>query len=256
MFDEGSGPPIVVIPGVQGRWEWMRPSLRALSARCRVISYSLGAARTFDELVAQVDGVLDRCGVRTAAVCGVSFGGLIAAKYAAARPDRTSALVLVSTPSPGWTPSAVQARYLASPWWSTPAFLATAPGRMWPEIAAARITWPSRLRFCTEHLARVVAAPIVPAGMAARMRLNPGVRLEDDCRRVRARALVISGSPDLDRIVPVPSTREYLQLFRDARYVEMERTGHLGLLTQPERFARLVSEFVNAPGELVNASSS
>ena len=41
MFDRGNGPAIVVIPGVQGRWEWMRPALEALSARCRTLSYSL-----------------------------------------------------------------------------------------------------------------------------------------------------------------------------------------------------------------------
>ena len=169
IFDEGSGRPIVVIPGMQGRWEWMRPTLRALSARCRVISYSLERAGTFAELVAQVDGVLDRCGVQTAAICGVSFGGLIATAYAASRPGRTSALVLVSTPSPGWTPSALQARHLARPWRSTPAFVATSPGRMWPEIAAAIDGWPSRLRFCAAHVARIVAAPILPARMAARM---------------------------------------------------------------------------------------
>jgi pimeloyl-ACP methyl ester carboxylesterase len=136
MFDEGSGPAVVVIPGVQGRWEWMMPALRALSARCRVISYSLGAAKTFDDLVAQVDSALDKRGVRAAAICGVSFGGLIAAKFAATRPERATALVVVSTPSPSWKPSAAQARYLESPWRSTPAFLATSPGRMWPEIAA------------------------------------------------------------------------------------------------------------------------
>src|SRR5260221_10255353 len=110
IFDEGSGPAIVVIPGVQGRWEWMKPALRALSARCRVVSFSLGAAKTFDDLVVQVDRVLDERGVRTAAICGISFGGLIAAKFAATRPERTAALVVVSTPSPSWAPSAAQAR--------------------------------------------------------------------------------------------------------------------------------------------------
>ena len=30
MMDEGTGPPVIVIPGIQGRWEWMRPALRAL----------------------------------------------------------------------------------------------------------------------------------------------------------------------------------------------------------------------------------
>jgi pimeloyl-ACP methyl ester carboxylesterase len=246
IFDEGSGPPIVVIPGVQGRWEWMRPALRALSARCRVISYSLGAAKTFDELVTQVDGVLDRRGVQAAAVCGVSFGGLVATKYAATRPDRTTALVVVSTPSPAWTPSPRQARYLASPWRSTPAFLVKSPGRMWPEIASAIDGWPARLRFCAAHVARIVAAPIVPAEMAARMRLNPGVGLLADCACVGARTLVMSGAPDLDRVVPVTSTREFVELVKGAKYAMMDRTGHIGLVTQPERFAEIVSEFVHA----------
>jgi pimeloyl-ACP methyl ester carboxylesterase len=246
MFDEGSGRPIVVIPGVQGRWEWMMPALRALSARCRVISYSLGAAKTFDELAAQMDHVLDERGVRAAAVCGVSFGGLIAAKFAATRPERTTALVVVSTPSPSWAPSAAQARYLESPWRSTPAFLATSPGRMWPEIAGAIDGWPSRLRFCAAHIGRILAAPIVPAEMAWRMRLNPGAGLGADCATVRARTLVITGEPGLDRVVPVESTREFVRLCRNAEYAMMDRAGHIGLVTQPERFARIVGEFVNA----------
>ena len=83
-----------------------------------------------------------------AAICGVSFGGLVAATFAAARAERTSALVLVSTPSPSWRPNPVQARYLARPWLSTPAFLASSPGRLWPEIAAAIEGTPARLRFC------------------------------------------------------------------------------------------------------------
>lgn len=245
MFDEGTGPPVVVIPGVQGRWEWMRPALRALSARCRVISYSLGAAKTFDDLVAQVDRVLDASGVERAAICGISFGGMVAVQYAAARPERTSALIVVSTPSPAWTPSPLQARHLASPWRSTPAFLASSPGRMWPEIAAAIDGWPSQVRFCAEHLARIAAAPIVPAEMAARVRLSPGTRLAADCERVRARTLVVTGEPELDRVVPVSSTREFVGLIRGAEYVMFDRTGHVGLVTRPDRFAQLVGEFVN-----------
>ena len=236
----------MVIPGVQGRWEWMRPTLRALSGRCRVISYSFGAATTFEELVAQVDRVLDECGVPTAAIAGVSYGGLIATTFAATRPERTMALVVASTPSPSWKPTPDQARYLASPWRSTPAFLATAPRRMWPEIAAAIDSRPARLRFCTAYAGRVLAAPVVPAEMAVRMKLNPGPRLRADCASVRAPALVMTGEPGLDRIVPVESTREFVRLFRDAEYAMMERTGHLGFLTQPERFARIVGEFVNA----------
>ena len=246
MFDEGSGNAVVVIPGMQGRWEWMRPALRALSAYCRVISYSLGPAKTFDDLVAQVDRALDERGVAAAAIAGVSFGGLIATRFAATRPERTTALVVVSTPSPSWKPSPDQARYLESPWRSTPAFLVTSPQRLWPEISAALDGWPSRLRFCVEHTARIIAAPIVPAEMARRMRLNPGAGLVADCASVQARALVMTGEPGLDRVVPVESTREFVRLFGDAEYAMMERTGHIGVLTQPGRFARIAGEFVNA----------
>src|SRR2546423_1330900 len=120
MFDEGSGPPLLVVPGIQGRWEWMQPALRALATRCRVVSYSLGAPSgsadaAFARFVAQAEAALDARSIEAAAICGVSFGGLIALKYAAARPERTKALILVSTPSPSWTPSPRQARYLARP---------------------------------------------------------------------------------------------------------------------------------------------
>ena len=41
MFDQGSGPPLIVVPGVQGRWEWLAPALGALQKRCRTISFTL-----------------------------------------------------------------------------------------------------------------------------------------------------------------------------------------------------------------------
>ena len=41
MIDVGRGSPIVIVPGLQGRWEWMRPSVEALARRHRVIAFSL-----------------------------------------------------------------------------------------------------------------------------------------------------------------------------------------------------------------------
>ena len=60
------------------------------------------------------------------------------------------------------------------------------------------------------------------------------------------RRCIVTGEPRLDRVVPVESTRQYVDLIPQVRYHMMERTGHLGLVTQPERFARIVSNFVNA----------
>lgn len=246
MFDKGSGKALIVIPGVQGRWEWMRPALEALAQYSRVISYSLGSVTTFDELLAQVEAVLDVRGVTTAAICGVSFGGRIAAAFAATRPARTSALVIVSTPGPSWTPSPLQDGYLKRPWLSTPAFLVSSPRRMWPEVAAAIPGRSDRARFAIEHTARILGSPIVPAAMAARMRLPLDFDLAAACSRITVPTLVVSGEPHLDRVVSVASTREFVTLIRGAKYEMMRDTGHIGLVTQPRRFARIVGSFVNA----------
>ena len=81
MVDQGAGFPIVMIPGIQGRWEWQRPAFEALARRTRTIAYSLcgepgsqgrlTVAGGFDAHVAQLDGVLQRCGVDRVALCGV-----------------------------------------------------------------------------------------------------------------------------------------------------------------------------------------
>ena len=113
MFDAGHGSPLIVIPGVQGRWEWMRPALRELQKRCRTISYTLcgdawsgvDPALGFDNYVRQLDDVFRRTGLDKAALCGVSYGGWIALRYAAIHPERVTSLILVSSPAPGWIPN-------------------------------------------------------------------------------------------------------------------------------------------------------
>jgi len=42
----------------------------------------------------------------------------------------------------------------------------------------------------------------------------------------------------------VESTREYLACIPGTRHVIFERTGHLGVVTRPDRFADLVCDFV------------
>jgi pimeloyl-ACP methyl ester carboxylesterase len=46
-------------------------------------------------------------------------------------------------------------------------------------------------------------------------------------------------------VVPVDATREYTRLIAGARHEMIDRTGHIGFVTRPDRFARMVSDFVN-----------
>jgi len=125
IVDVGNGPPLVLVPGIQGRWEWMKPAVDALAQRCRVITFSLADERSsggtfdpsrgFDSYVEQVRDALDQAQIREAAICGVSYGSLIAGAFGARYPERASALVLVSGIPPSWKPDSRVLFYLRSP---------------------------------------------------------------------------------------------------------------------------------------------
>jgi pimeloyl-ACP methyl ester carboxylesterase len=254
IFDQGRGKPVIVVPGLQGRWEWMTPALEELRKHCRAISYTLSGdvgsdakydpALGFDNYIRQLDWLFLTTGLEQASLCGVSYGGFIALRYTALRPMRVTSLILVSSPTPGWVPNERQRQYLARPWLSAPAFVATAPMRLWPEIYAAFDTWPKRLAFAATHGVRVLAAPMHPARMAARMRLQQGMDFAPDCARVGAPTLVLTGEDDLDQVVPAAITRGYQSLISGTQYEKIERSGHIGLITRPKDFAKIVVRFV------------
>jgi len=256
MFDHGKGPPVVVIPGLQGRWEWAKPALTELARSCRTISYSLsgdiGSGRRssrdqgFDAYVEQLDDVLTQKSVERAVICGVSFGGFVALRYAVRYPERVSALILASAPGPGWQPSAQQAGWISKPWWSAPAFVATSPLRVWPEVSAALPHVGSRLAFLARQSVRCLAAPMIPSLMAARVKCVADMNFDDDCRHIALPTLVLTGEEPLDRVVPVHSTRTYAELIPRADYRVLSDTGHMAILTRPSMFAGLVSEFAHA----------
>jgi pimeloyl-ACP methyl ester carboxylesterase len=67
----------------------------------------------------------------------------------------------------------------------------------------------------------------------------------DDCARVSAPTLVVSGEPALDRIVPADGTSDYLRLIPGARGARIEDSGHLGYITKPDVFAGIVKSFLD-----------
>jgi pimeloyl-ACP methyl ester carboxylesterase len=257
FVDRGSGPAVLLIPGIQGRWQFLRPTVEALAARgCRVLTFSLGqpfdrrvpmdAAAGYARDLARIDRLLAEAGVDRVALCGSSAGGPIAVEYAATRPERVTALVLASAAGPRWAPDDRLRRYMRRPWLYGPLFLMGTRARLAPEVRAAIPGRPARMAFSLRQVVTLILAPVSPGRMADRARLMEAVDMTAAARRVRAPALVITGEDGLDRIVPTAGTREYLKLIPDVRSVVLDRTGHLGLVTQPDRFAALVGTFVHA----------
>ena len=262
ILDVGSGPPVVVIPGIQGRWEWMKPAVDALAARCRVITFSLADERGcgahfdpatgFDCYVEQVREAMDLRGIERAAICGVSYGGLIAAVFAARHPERVTSLVLVSALPPSWTPDSRVNFYLRAPRLLTPLFC-IASVRLYREIAAATPGFLPGLGAAVAHGWRALTHMFSPARMARRVRLIEGVQAGDELSRLEVPTLIVTGDATLDRVMPVRRSREYLEIWPTARIVTLERTGHLGLITRPVEFTRIVAPFVAETAGAVHA---
>jgi pimeloyl-ACP methyl ester carboxylesterase len=227
----------------------------ALAKHHRVITFSLcdeptssfpsDPAKGFENYLEQVDLALDRAGVAKAVIAGVSYGGLIASEFAARRPQRVTRLVLASALHRTWQPDPLQQRCLRSPRLMSPVFLATAPSRLQPELVAAMPALRARLRFSAWHSVRAVVSPTTPTRMARRIawaRAHHYANLHS----VKAPALIVTGEPALDRVLPVDVTRRYLDDIDSARHVVLKQTGHIGSVTRPDEFAAVVRSFVES----------
>jgi pimeloyl-ACP methyl ester carboxylesterase len=270
IIDRGGGTPIVVIPGVQGRWEWMAPAIDALAQRCRVVTFSLAdeptcggvfdEAHGFDSYVEQVAQALDAAGIRDAAICGVSYGGLIAAAFAARHPERTSSLVLVSALPAAWQPNSRIRFYLRAPRLLTPVFM-VASLRMYREIAAASGGVGSGVPAAIRHGSRVLRHMFSPSRMARRVRLLESVDLRRELAQVPPSAsqvptLIVTGEAALDNVVPVAATHEYLRVWPQASLATLARTGHLGVITRPAAFANILVPFAERAASVSSKNDS
>jgi pimeloyl-ACP methyl ester carboxylesterase len=255
IIDRGSGIPVVLVPGIQGRWEWMRPAVDALARRCRVITFSLAdeptsgasfdAAAGFDSYLRQVNDALDAAAVPSAIICGISYGGLIAASFAARYPHRTSGVVVVSAIPPSWVPDRRVRFLIQAPRLLSPVFCVNSL-RLFKEMAVAKEGMRSGLAFAARHLATVVRHRFSPVLMAQRVRLLEGNNRETEIAQLSVPTLIVTGEAELDRVVPVSLTRDYLRLWPRAQAVCIARSGHLGSITRPDEFAELVTSFAGS----------
>ena len=259
MIDRGSGTAVVLMPGIQGRWEWMAPAVDALAECCRVVTFSLcdeptsgfpfEPGRGIDNYLAQVDEALDRAGLDSAILIGVSYSGPIAAEFAARRPNRVRGLVLVSALPPDWVPNRRARFYLRAPRLLSPLFLLDSPARVLPEIRASIPRLTPAVRFMAGQVSRTLRAFLSPTRMAARLRWNEAYQFADPSE-ISQPVLVITGEDGLDRVVSPVLTRRYLAALPYAQHAVLAQTGHIGLLTKPTEFAEMVRRFAD---ESVNA---
>jgi pimeloyl-ACP methyl ester carboxylesterase len=254
IIERGQGTAVIVIPGIQGRWEWMTPAIDALAEHCRVITFSLcdepssgfatDADRGIENYMQQLDEVFARTDLGHAVVVGVSFAGPIAMEYSVRHPERVDGLMLVSALPPDWTPDARARFYMRAPLLFSPLFFVDAPIRAARELRASLPRITERLKFGAQQTNRLLHYFLSPTRMTTRLKWLGQFQFSDPSAFTKP-VMLITGEPGLDRVVRPELTARYLQSLPHARHQVLARTGHLGTVTKPREFAAMVQAFLN-----------
>jgi pimeloyl-ACP methyl ester carboxylesterase len=242
----GDGPPLVLVPGLAGGYELLGPVARLLSRHFRVLSYQLrgeddpfALRRGFGlaDLVQDLVEFLDWHRLERPAVFGVSFGGVLALELAARHPSRLGALavqgaggrfersllqrvagtILARYPLPHDNPFVNQ-------------FFNLLFGSKQKD--GALFQFVTRLCWQTDQ-----------AVMSQRFRLVEGYNLDGRSERIAVPALILSGDRDL--LVSERSLADLVDGIPQAESVRLPGCGHLAFVTQPERVAEEVRQFLS-----------
>src|SRR5579872_2511259 len=232
IVQKGSGAPLVLVPGIQGRWEYLGAAVDALAVSFRVITFSLCDEPSsevrlhrwdgLDSYVEQVVAALDTLHLDRAVICGVSFGGLIALRFAAMYPGRTTALILASTPGPGWRLKRRHVLYARMPRILGPLFLIETPRRLRAELTAAFPDRRARRQFLRSQLRVLATAPLSLSRMAARAQTISTAGTTELAVSITAPTLIVTGEQALDHVVSADASVDYRRLIRGARSLVLE----------------------------------
>lgn len=243
LFEGGDGPPLLYLHGAGTYW-WL-PGHDRLAAQRHVylpahpgFGDSTGAEEIDDieDLVFHVLDVLDELALERVDVVGLSLGGWCAVELALRQPQRVNRLVLVDAAGLRLRDVPTPDIFLATPPESRELLFADSRGPL--AMAAIPDTPPP-----PEKMAYILRG----REAAARLLWNPHVRyrkLMGRLDRVKRPTLVVWGAQD--RVFPPPYGEAFARGIPGAKLVTIDRCGHLPPVEQPDRFAEVVLDFLNA----------
>jgi pimeloyl-ACP methyl ester carboxylesterase len=241
----GSGPPVVFLHGAGGlTWD---PFLDRLAAQYTVYAPEHPGTHPGDpdaiqpieslwDLVVYYYELFDKLDLRSPAIVGHSFGGMMAAELAATAPERVSKLVLIS-PIGFWRDDApVRNWMIITPATDLPKYLFADP----EGAVAQQIFGPPA------DPAQAVDAQIQMVwSMACTGKFVwplPDKGLKKRIHRLSAPSLIVWGKQDA--LVPPVYAEEFASRMSDARIEYVDNAGHLPHLEQLEHVSGVITEFL------------
>lgn len=261
--DIGEGDdPILWIHGLGACWQTWLENLPFFSQTHRCIALDLpgfGRSDMRDDISIDRYGEIvgefcDTLGIRQATVVGNSTGGVIGAELAIKFPERVERLALVSA-AVFW-----QEYRRAKPLVALAQTTEASVGRAIVHGQPALVRRP-RLRalalafggFRYPHLlSRELQVELLltarrTAGFVPALQSLGDYPLRDELPRIACPTLVVWGTDD--PMVSVRHAHELESLIPNSRKEIFERTGHVPMLERPDRFNRVLAEFITETGD-------
>lgn len=240
--DRGSGPGTALLLHSflcsgrmwDGQVDALASSYRVLVADARGHGRSSRSreAFTFYDSADDAIAVLDHAGVERAAWVGLSMGGMASLRAALVAPDRVERLVVLDSAA-GTDPPVRRVRYSAL------GVVARIAGLPALRRQVERVMFGTTSLRERPELVRRWSAELgtldVPSMLATLSALNGRDDLEPRLGEIRVPTTVIVGAED--RGQPPAVSRRIADGIDGARYVEIERAGHLSAVERPEAVA-------------------
>ena len=253
--EAGSGPPLLLLHGLNGSTFGFRLLMPCLATHFRTIAldlmgfgyserpqhrdYSLGAQARL------VAGFLDALGIAKASVLGHSLGGAVAMHLALEFPERVDRLILVSSASDSETRRGLRSSRLVRPLLPVVAAFTVQNQRFRRMSLRSACYDPA---FITPEIIEGYMAPTRVRGHLRALGSLMVDRRKDpplDPAAISQPALIIWGAAD--HWLPASHGERLQALIPNSRMTVIDRAGHLVLEEQPEESARVLIDFLQAP---------
>src|SRR3954469_24877915 len=254
----GEGPAILFIHGLGASWQSWLEQMPEFAESHRVVAMDLpgfGYSESPSEDISieyyarWTAKFMDILGIESAAVVGNSMGGFVSAELAIKSPERVQRLVFVSA-AIFWQ-NRRRAQPLVQLARMSDAVVARALVRATDDIATRR-----RLRYAAlasagfrypQYVSDELAHEMVRSarrtdGFLPALEALAGYDLEEELPKISCPTLIVWGAND--QLVSVKDAERLEDLIPDSRREVFERTGHVAMLERPERFNRLLREFL------------
>ena len=244
----GSGPVVALTHGLGGHLDSWAPTVATLQDRYTVLTWDVRgfgrSAKRPDDLspetwASDLAGLLDEIGADDAVIAGISMGGVISQRFALDFPDRTRALILISTSS--------EANERATAGWHARADLIERDG-LGPALTPTGPSLSYGKEYRERHAddiaeaARLTIERNDPACYAAACRAVSDIDYTADLATITCPTLILQGLED--GLTPPGGSVIMSRRIPGARLIMLDHCGH-GIPTErPDEFHAEVETFL------------